>query len=473
MIVCPSIAPASEEEAKANLRKLRGRSSWAELRIDRLPEKRIGSILNSPRPSVIVTNRRRSEGGAFDGDAGEQLAILEAAHRDGAEMVDIEIGWGNRVLECLFERVPRRKVLLSHHLFGPPSPALFRTYTTMKEYDAAVMKIAFMARDIADTEIVFRLLRMAAADRIRLVAIAMGDRGEVSRIIGSKFGSYLTYTSPGTEPATGPGQLSQVLLETVYRVAEIDRRTEVFGLIGNPVSRSRGIYYHNDEFRRRRKNAVYVNFLVDHLDRFMEVYSGILRGASVTMPFKNAILQYLDVIDEDASAVEAVNTVVRKGGRFHGCNTDLPAVLGVLKAHTALRGKQALVLGTGAMAGTMVFALLQAGAFPVIAGRSAHKAEALARRFGCPWVPYGSRTEIDVDIVLNATSIGMPGSEKTVLLPPSFFRPRMVVLDATQSEQPTLLVVAAKRHGCDVITGNEIFRAQAALQARQFLSVLR
>ncbi len=455
------------------LGKLRGRVSWAELRVDRLRGLRFDSLLRAPRPSLIVTNRRRADGGSFGGNADQQLAVLREAHMCGAEMIDIEYGWGPRILDRFYAHVPPRHVILSHHTMHATPSGLIEKYERMKEDEAVVLKIAFIARDIADTGIVFRLLERAHSDRRKLIAIAMGDRGEVSRVLGGKFGSYLTYAASPDHPPTAPGQLSYECLTKVYRASGINPRTEVFGLIGNPVSRSRGIYYHNEQFHRRRKDAVYVNFLVDHLGRFMKVYSGIVRGASVTMPFKSAIRQYLDAVEENAAALDAVNTVIRTNNSYRGYNTDLPAVLGALRARTDVRGKQALVVGSGAMARTMVFALLQGGAFPVVTGRTAHRVEALAGQFGCPSLPFEDRTAINADIVLNATSVGMPGTEAVRLFPPSFFRRKMLVLDSVQSPQPTLLIATARRHGCGVITGEEIFRAQAALQSHYFLSAIR
>ena len=244
---------------------------------------------------------------------------------------------------------------------------------------------------------------------------------------------------------------------------------KIFGLVGNPVSHSKGVYFHNRIFRRKKINALYLNFLTSDLRGFLDSFRQILHGFSVTMPFKEQIFPFLDCVETDAMELGAVNTVLVNKGKFIGCNTDLPAIASVLARKTSLRGKRVTVMGTGGTARTAAHAAIAHHAVPTIVGRSPEKARALARELGCEWTGFENLREVKTDILINGTPVGMhPGKERE-LVQKTFFRKGMVVFDAVASPAITRLLASAESAGCAIITGVELFKRQAQLQSKLFL----
>ncbi len=474
MMICLSIRPTTMPEALRRLREVPRGTDLVEVRIDSLEDLDLARLLAKPRPKVIITNRRRDEGGSFEGTGARQLELLGEAAARGAEFVDIEMQWGRPVVKALVEGAGATRVICSHHNFQRTPATLIRTYEGMRSTGAHVLKIVTTALDICDNRVMFDLLRRARRERQPLIAFSMGEKGEIGRILGGAQGSFLGYAARTPAECTAPGQLTFEAMTRLFRAGRLDRRTKVFGLIGNPVRQSRGIFYHNRAFIRNGRNAVYVNLLVDDLDRFLHEFGDFFAGYSVTMPFKKEIVSHLDRIDPVARALGVVNTVIRRKGALAGTNTDLPAVSALLKQKINLRGKRVLVLGSGATARTMACAALAGGARPTIVGRNSEKTELAARDIGSEWGTFDRLSDQNFDVIMNGTPVGMrsPGvadANRSLLVPPSLLRPGTVVFDAVYDPPITPLLRAAQRRQCRVITGKQLYLRQALLQSRMFL----
>jgi shikimate dehydrogenase len=143
----------------------------------------------------------------------------------------------------------------------------------------------------------------------------------------------------------------------------IDARTRLFGVIGNPVGHSLSPVMHNAALRAMGYPAVYLAFQVsDPANALAGMRALQIRGLSVTIPHKIAVMDYLDEIDLPARNIGAVNTVVNRNGRLLGFNTDCYGAVAALKERTGLEGKQVAVLGAGGAARAIAFGLAAEGA---------------------------------------------------------------------------------------------------------------
>jgi shikimate dehydrogenase len=226
--------------------------------------------------------------------------------------------------------------------------------------------------------------------------------------------------------------------------------------------------FHNARFARSGLNAVYVNFLVEDLAGFLASFGDLISGLSVTMPFKEQIIPHLDSVSEEASTLRSVNTVLRKRGKLLGFNTDYPAVRSILRNGRSMRGRRALVLGTGPTSRSMALAAIESGASATIVGRSRAKAEDAARRLACSWASFGDLADLGADILMNGTPVGMAPDVSSSPYSKRWLRRGMTVLDAVYDPPLTLLLRDAKARGCTVISGLELFRHQALLQSKMF-----
>ncbi|HLF15180.1 MAG TPA: type I 3-dehydroquinate dehydratase, partial [Bacteroidota bacterium] len=407
----------------------------------------------------------------------DTAARLMEALSMGADYIDAEFSLGPVILRELFDAAGREKIILSFHDPKRTPVDLVGRFRTMASLRPAFVKIAVLARSFADTELVLAVLAEARRIRQPAVAISMGEFGAYTRILQGPLGGAITYAAFDGEKPTAPGQTSFGEMDDPYRVPGLNSRTKIFGLLGNPVSFSRGIQYHNGVFSRKKKNAVYVNFPADDIGDFMRIFGKRFTGLSVTMPFKKSIAGHLDRIEGSSLLTGSVNTVVRKSGRLTGLNTDFHAFLSLLNKRTRITGRRMLVLGTGGTAGTVAGAGVLSGAVVTVAGRDPRKARDLANRFGCGWIPLSEQRSFHAEILVNATPVGMdPGGgprRRERIVAASTLGNYDIVCDfANPPSGRTSLVQDAIRHRRGVITGAEIFAAQARLQSQLFLQLI-
>src|SRR5262245_17239291 len=270
-LVCETVTA----DRMAGLRQARDRATNAdlvELRLDGVTDVDVAGALEGRRKPVIVTCRPLREGGRFDGAEEERLKILGDAIRFGAEWVDLEF-------DADWKRLPpgeRTRVVLSHHDFTGVPADLTSRIRAMAGAGAHVTKVSVHAARLSDC----LTLRDAVKGLGSVVAIAMGPKGQVSRLCPWLFGSMWTY---GGQAA--PGQLSVCDLIDTYRVRKTTASTAIYAVTGAPLAHSASPAIHNSAIEAAGLDAVYVPLETDDADDFLSAAEGLgVRGASVTAP---------------------------------------------------------------------------------------------------------------------------------------------------------------------------------------------
>ena len=190
-----------------------------------------------------------------------------------------------------------------------------------------------------------------------------------------------------------------------------------------------------------------------------------IRGLGVSMPFKLAVMPLLDELDDTARRIGAVNTIVNRGGRLIGHNTDWLGAVRAVEEACPVRGARVLVLGAGGAARAVAFGFREGGALVTIANRTDERGAALADELGVAHRTWSTRAELRrIDVVVNASSLGMRDVELASPLPEAVLESRLVVLDAVYKPLDTELVLAARKNGATAIDGGRMLLHQAAAQ---------
>jgi 3-dehydroquinate dehydratase/shikimate dehydrogenase len=354
-------------------------------------------------------------------------------------------------------------VIVSYHNFNEVPKNIPEIYEAIKKTKCDIIKIACMANSITDNLTIFDLIKKAGKEGKNIIALCMGEKGELSRILGLAYGSYLTYGCIEDGRGSAPGQISCTTLKNIYRANEVRESWKIYGLLGNPVSESKGYIIHNLAFAHKKMNAVYVNFLVENLEEFIYYFSSIFSGLSITMPFKREIMAYLDEIDRDAGKIGAVNTVVVRNNKLIGYNTDIYGAMRAIEEKEKIKGKNILMLGSGGVAGAIGYGIKKNKGNLIITNRTAEKGIKLANELGCKFVDYDRIDWKKIDILVNATSVGMlPEMNKSPVS--GKYLKNMLVFDAIYNPSETKLVKLAKKNKCKTISGKKMFVYQAEKQ---------
>ena len=409
--------------------------------------------------TFLATCRRKVAGGEFKGDIQAELFWLMEARRAGCTWCDVEVETERELPDqSIREYAVPPRILLSMHDFER-TPKLARTVSCPEHGEVDAVKIAAAARTMNDS---MRLLHVARASRC-FVAVPMGEVGLPARLLAHREGSAHAYAPIG--PATAPRQVSLHDLKYLCRAHSLTRRTEVYGVVGDPIRHSLSPLMHNTGYVARKRDAVYLPFLVHDLKDFLGAILAFgIRGFSVTIPHKQTILKYLDDCDPLAADIGAINTVtVRRDGALVGCNTDYLGVLQALQKKLAPAGSRVLIFGAGGSARATAFALARAGASVSICARRERAARELARAVGGEAVPRRALRTTSFDAIVNTTPIGMHPGTGISPLAASELHCRIVMDLIYRPERTRLLQIAASK-GIATVSGVQMFLAQGIAQ---------
>ena len=237
-----------------------------------------------------------------------------------------------------------------------------------------------------------------------------------------------------------------------------------------------GTRFHNFLYDELGLNFVYKAFTTTDLEGAVRGIRALnFRGCSVSMPFKEAIIEFVDVMAPSALAIESVNTVVNGGGVLTASNTDFEAVLSLLGERGVDPTLSVLLRGSGGMAKAVAAAFKRAGFSDVtIQARNAAAGQALATKLGFDCVTDSelAAKAQGFDVLVNVTPIGMAGANENELsFEHALIAGAMVVFDAVAFPAETPLIVAGRAAGKTVLTGAEVIALQAALQFEAYTGV--
>jgi shikimate dehydrogenase len=236
----------------------------------------------------------------------------------------------------------------------------------------------------------------------------------------------------------------------------------------NPVAHSLSPLMHNAALQRMGIDASYCACRVEDVAEAIEKIKKFpLRGVSVTIPFKQAVMPYLDEIDASAREIGAVNTISHdEMGMLKGYNTDWIGLVRDLEDALQIKKKSFVILGAGGTARAALFGIRQRGGMPVIVNRTPERGEKLAKEFGVPFYPLAQVRSISADCLINTTPVGMSPDKKNSPLPKKAIGTFRWVMDCIYNPLTTQLLKDAEAAGSIVINGLGMFVHQGAEQLR-------
>ncbi|NNE65931.1 MAG: shikimate dehydrogenase [Pyrinomonadaceae bacterium] len=417
-----------------------------------------------PDKQFVFTFRPKSEGGFRE--------IEDLERRRFWEICGAPAFW-DQESEFSKETKPdsSTKLITSKHFLEPLDalPPLNEIFGRGNEAD--LVKLAVASKEPFDA---ISLMKLGNEEGI--IPISMGQRGMWTRVLAPVFEIPVVYASLRDDMSTAPGQLSYRKLTEVYRIREITSNTDVYGLVGNSLSRSQSPKLHNAIYRQMGLDAVYIPFECDELETFVkrmvkpstrEIDLNI-KGFAVTIPFKERIVDSLDFLDPVAEAIGAVNTVCVVGESLVGFNTDAEGFIRpMLEAIGSPKNKRVAVFGSGGAAKACVYALRDAGAAVTVFTRNKAAGKSLAIQFGCEsrsLEAFEKQSE-GFSIAVNATPLGSAGKLKnSTPAKADQLKNFQLAYDLVYNPRSTLFLREAEKAGVRAIGGLPMLIRQGVLQ---------
>ncbi|KAL6324368.1 hypothetical protein AAG906_012972 [Vitis piasezkii] len=442
-------------------------------------------IKQSPLPT-LVTYRPIWEGGQYEGDENKRQDALRLAMELGASYIDVELEVAHEFNNSIYGKKPQNfKVIVSSHNFHntPSTEAIGNLVARIQASGADIVKIATTALDITD---VARVLQVTVHSQVPTIAIVMGERGLISRLLSPKFGGYLTYGALEAGAISAPGQPTAKDLLDLYNFRLIKPDTKVYGIIGKPVGHSKSPLLFNAAFKKVGLNAVYVHLLVDDVEKFFNTYSApdFISGCSCTIPHKEVAIKCMDTIDPIARKIGAINNIVRKpDGKLTAFNTDYIGAIEAIEdglresngsspaVGSPLAGKLFVVLGAGGAGKSLAYGAKEKGARVVVANRTFERAKDLADKVGGQALTLEEIENFHPEegmILANTTSVGMKPKINDTPIPKHALKHYSLVFDAIYTPKDTRLLREAKESGKIIVYGTEMLIRQGFEQYKNF-----
>ncbi len=443
-----------------------------ELRLDFIGRAvNLGRLLNERPGPVVITARRREDGGRWIRSEQERLMLLRSAIVAGAEYVDIEADVASQI-----PRYGNTKRIISYHDFSGTPDELQELHDAMSEEDADIVKIATMANSFSDN---IRMMKMVRNAKMPTIGICMGEIGMVTRILANRLGSPFTFATFSVDKKMAPGQLNWIEMTEMYDYENITEKTELFGVIADPVAHSFSPLIHNRAFQEEGLDARYLPFrvLAEDLHNFMDGANELgVSGISITIPHKERALEYCTQAESSATGIGAINTMVFHDDDRLGYNTDYRAAMDCIEetyeikrdSDRPMQGITALVMGAGGVSRAIAWGLRQRKAEVIVTSRTFDRARMLASEIGCRAVEWEDRHVPKIHLLVNGTPVGMHPDVDSCPYNASKLNQYLVVFDTVYNPENTMLVKHAKRVKCRVITGVDMFVRQGAYQFKLF-----
>jgi shikimate dehydrogenase len=274
-------------------------------------------------------------------------------------------------------------------------------------------------------------------------------------------------------PATNP-------MQTLDEVDYVSGRTRVFGIVGDPIAQVRSPEMFTAEFRRRGVDAILVplHILPDDFDAAMPQLLRLqnLGGLVFTIPYKVRACALAETLGGQAQVVGAINALARGAdGRWRADIFDgLGCVEAFRRRSISFAGKRVMLLGAGGAGSAIAVAIgAERPAALRIYDVDAERAAALARKVAHanPGVDVtsGAPTASGIDILLNASPVGMLGDARMPFEVATLSR-ELVVFDAIVRPERTPLLTLAEACGCTTVYGREMMRGQISRMVDFFLA---
>ncbi len=265
----------------------------------------------------------------------------------------------------------------------------------------------------------------------------------------------------------------------------IDTDTTYLGLFGNPVKHSLSPLMHNLTLQKMGLNCIYLPFKVDPInlgDAVAAVRSLNIRGVNVTIPFKEAVLKYLDELSEEARACGAVNLISNENGCLVGYNTDGKGFLAAIKEKRVPLKGRALFIGAGGAARSLAYELARTGVKHIDFLDINHKAAERLAEFITSANSINTDAALmseekfmelsrEADIIINCSPVGMyPHNDQS---PVSLLdvSKETVICDVIYNPLTTKFLLMAQDKGVQTVNGLSMFVNQGALTLEIILGI--
>jgi 3-dehydroquinate dehydratase/shikimate dehydrogenase len=468
-MICISIAQESRRLALADMLNAGRQCDLIEVRLDRFDKAPdVGELLAAKTKPVIFSCRRPQDGGDWQGNEDERLAILRQCIISKADYVEIELDVADQIRKF----PPAKRVISYTNLRETPSE-IADIYAQAQTKSPDVIKLVTPART---PEEAWPLVQILGKPRVPTVVVGLGKPGIMLTVLGKKIGAPWTYAALERGMEAYPDQPTIADLETIYHYRTVERSTRFIGVTGFSKREEIAVAVFNAALGQLGLSARCLPLGVGSVRLFRKVMEAVKLAALVVDPeHQRSFLEIAGELDPAARQSNQVDLLLHKGDRWHGYDTFSHAALAALKAairtrttaDKPLQGRMVLLAGANATARTLGQAIRERGAVLILASHDRARAQTLAQELECRHILFEAlySTMHDVLIVCDEEK-EHKGRSGEIGIHPGYLKPGMTVMDMTATVGKSQLLRDAEQRGCAIVSPRQMLLDQIRLQVK-------
>jgi len=446
-MLCATVAQTSQRLAVFDMFNASQSCDLIELRLDRFDKAPdFGQLFERKFKPVIVSCRRKRDGGDWSGTEEERLAILRQAVLAKADYIELEVDVADQVRRY----GETKRIISTTHPMEVPDD-LADLYGECVSKDPDVVKVTMPTRT---PEEAWPLIKIVAKAHVPTVAAGWGRGGRLLSILGRRYKSPWTYAALERGMEAYPGMATVHELKNVWDHDAIDSRTPLLGISGRLEEQTPLALMLNEGFRLAGDKTRCLPLDIGEVELFQKVVDAIrLSGILVDEKHRQEMTEVLHEAEEVVQQSKACDFVSTKDGKWKGYNTTPRAVTAALEHALTKRrpdeppfeGKAFVVVGTSGVARGIAAALKRKKAVVIIADKDNDDAARAAEEMGARYIPNGQVYSIFADgLILTADPEAEEPGVGAIQLPKTVAREGMAVVDLSKAPFVTSLLDEAR-----------------------------
>jgi 3-dehydroquinate dehydratase / shikimate dehydrogenase len=461
-MICISVTPKSRKLAKADLLNAARHADMVELCLDHLiKQPDVADLISAVNKPLLVSCRRKEDGGEWAGSEDERLQLLRQAIVAGPAFVELELDVATKI-----KRYGDTKRVVSYTSTNEPGNVV-EIYTQAAAADADVVKFSWPTRTLDAT----RPLLAAVTQKRNppIVGTGLGRAGLMFSLLGCKYGSPWLYAALEKGMEAYPGQPTIWELNDLYGWRSIDAKTRFVGICGFGSPETKTVRVLNAAFDRLKLNGRCLPLAWGDTARLPAMLGELkIRSLIVNPEMAGHVPEIADVAEEAVTAANYCDVFLNRNDQWQAFNTLWRSTLRVVQRSLAdmhdpplPEGQEfdrtnVLVIGANPAARSIIYGFQRKTDTISISDPDDRAAAEIAKSFGVRHVRFAAIYEALADVLVFAHPAITIGHRKTELNP-SILRPPQTVVDVSQLPDSSDFVREARERGCRVVEPRAIF----------------
>lgn len=465
-MICIAVTPTSRTLAKVDLLNASRQGDIIELCLDHLAkEPDVKDLLTTVDKPMIVSCRRKQDGGQWDDTEDARVMLLRQAIVAGPAYVELDLDIARKIPR--FGQVQR---VIAFTRLDRPEHDIDAIFDEAAALNADVVKFTWPTPTLDDAWPL--LAAVSQKRRIPIVGMGLGRPELTFSLLGRKFGSPWIYAALEQGMETHPGQATVHELDEVYRWREIDKKSSFIAVAGFGDAQTATVRVFNTAFQQLDMGVRCLPVQPGEVKSLKKMLDALkIRAILVKGGLGSALVPLADEIDKHDRDSQSLDLLLRKDDGWHGYNTLWRAALKTLEsslgggdaAARPLERRNVLVLGNGGVARSLAYAVGQRKGLVSVCGPNDKESQETAAQLNCRFVPYQNLYDTLTDVVIIADP-RLESGMKQGQINPSLFKPSQTIVDAADPPIENSLYVEARERKMKLISARRIFEEQCRAQ---------